>query len=247
MFKLRVPVMRTDFAHLDYWRIKPLGGGLWAIGAIHMPIQWTPSQAAFVETLAASPRHGMEWSDAEALGHIGATIPKECSRIAAGINRVWRRALQECARDAEFWSPPIIRNFKTKTGGYADVPERIERGFAFHSGRATMEAFCAALHRGFTGVEAQRLSAIVGRRFRAKELREPDGFRVSEDGGGSSCGWTWDNVYTDHAVWRAIKALCEANNDDPFEWPAWGGYPPSISVHFGMGWLSSRRRDARAT
>ena len=242
-----LPAGLKDWSHLDYWRMRSLGDKVWALGPIHVRVpKWSDKTEAFVVQLAATPRHGMLWSDAEALGHLGAQISKEASRVARNINGPWRAALRDLAQDQEFNCGPLVVNRKTidKLGDYrTGVETTYTKCFTFRDGTATMDAFMAALHRGFTKTEAKRLSALTGQRFLSRELVEPPGFEEDERCW-SSTGWTWPDATREHPVWRAVKAMCLLNNDEPFQWPRWKpGTHPSISVHFGMGWLR-RKEDA---
>ncbi|MCL4715538.1 MAG: hypothetical protein KJZ75_11560 [Hyphomonadaceae bacterium] len=229
-----------DWSHLDFWRIQPLGIPAYRLGAVDLEVNWTAKDHAFVRYLIPTPRHGCLWTDAEALGFIGAAIPKEASKTASRINRKWREALAVRARDKDFAAGQLVRSFQTKSGGYAEVPQTITRGFAFHDGVAWLSAFRAALRGGVTGAEVARLNALVGnkgkQRWRVSDLRETAPIHVVSES--HSCErYAWKGMTPGQPIFDAIVKLAEINNDDAFHWG-------DLEIGFGWGWLSNRKRSA---
>ena len=221
------------FEHLDFWRLVPTGSKSYLFGPVELTLTWSDNDDEFVRFLIPTPRHGCLWTDAEALGFIGAAVSKEASRIAARINRAFRRALFERAGE-EFKAGPLLRSFQNKSGGYGDVPASMTRGFAFNDGMAWMTAFGAAINGGITDEEVARLNKVTLSRFTREQLRRPSGFRLYREYN-KDVGFIWNDMAANEPLYRAIILQAEVNNDSPTEWG-------DIQVNFGWGWLSSHRK-----
>lgn len=226
-----------DYSHLDFWRAIPTGPKAYLFGAVELEVSWSDQADAFVQYLIPTPRHGCLWSDAEALGHIGAAVSKEASRAARCINEPFRKALRARARDPDFVAGPLLRSFQNMSGGYGNLPRDAIRGFAFQDAMGWMSAFRAAVRGGITGAEVRRLNALIGTRFRTADLREIEPIRNGYSK--HTDEFSWKGMAKEQPLYQAIVKQIELNNDSAFDW----GY---IEVMYGMGWLSSRKRPTTA-
>lgn len=230
---------RGDWSHLDFWRVRPLEDGGFAFGPVHLVPRFNANAAAFVTALAPTPQHGMLWSDAEALGFLGAQIGKEASRLARHVNEPFRRAVRERAGAGDYHLDiaPLVRVCPQHGKGTPMC-------FSINSGAAWVSAFIAAVLGGITQEEVDRLNAIVEPErdvyegcFTVADLARPPDLRI----------WielrdvhiAWKGFSRTHPLFRAIELLHHVNNDEPFDW----GH---VQCSFGWGWISRRRRERTA-
>lgn len=224
----------SDNRHLDGWRIKLVGDGegrAFAFGPIHLLPKWRSVDADFVAALAATPKHGMLWSDAEAQGFMQAQVGKEASNLCARINRAWRASVCERAGTALNNIGPIVRSCPTHGRG---TPMCI----VIHDGLAWMEAWRAAVVGKVRREEVLRLNAITGLNFKVGDLAKPDGWATYHEEP-KTIGFKWRDWRRDHPMYRAIMALSLINGDNPYDWG-------DLKCVFHWGWLSDKDAMAKA-
>lgn len=215
--------------NLDNWRIKRLPDSEFAFGPVHLRPRWRESDAAFITALAATPKHGMLWSDAEAQGFMQAQVSKEASAICARINRAWRAVVCERAGRTLNNIGGLVRSCTQHGKG---TPMCI----VINDGLAWMEAWRAAVWGGVTKAEVDRLRSITGVRFTKAQLALPAGFRTHHEYR-NDIGFKWDDFRKDHPMFRAIMALSLINGDSPCEWG-------DITLSFHWGWLQDSKHMA---
>lgn len=221
------------------WRIQPQPQGDYAFGPIHLDLKLDAGQRRYFNCICATPRHGLLFSEIEALEFLPQATRATVAKLNAGVRQCYKTALQKrFGQNIDIGIPLLTQ---VTTGYWQNKPVAV-----VSSAASIITVFMLGLNSGLNSAERMRLTRLTKRRWLARDLRAlPKFYADWRDRSATSI--TYAGARSRDAYWQVWQGFVSSSGGEGMVWPALPArhaHEQSLPANFHITHYPWRRQDA---